>query len=297
MGDYGKKEFFTPCANTDADMNPPEQTQTPKPLRVLVIGAHPDDCEIGAGGLAAKCVKRGDTVKFVSLTNGNAGHHEMGGGPLARRRLEETRRVSEVSGVEYEVFDIADGHLQADLPTREKVIRLIREFRPDILLTHRTNDYHPDHRHTGMLVQDASYLVRVPNICPQTPPVAGSPVILYMRDGFQKPNPFTPDIVVGIDDVFETKLQMLHCHVSQMYEWLPWVGGYEAPQTDTERYEWLRERYTERGRVAETGPLRLSLMQRYGQEQGRLITIVETFEISEYGRGLKPDEAEQIFPR
>lgn len=273
------------------------ETTITDPLRVLMVGAHPDDCEIDSGGLATKYRQRGDIVKYVSATSGNAGHHEMGGRPLALRRLEETRRVAELADIDYEVLDIDDGHLQADLATRKRFIRLIREFRPDLLFTHRINDYHPDHRHTGMLVQDASYLIRVPNICPLTPHLTHSPVILYMQDGFQKPNPFTPDVVVAIDDVMEAKTRMLHCHTSQMYEWLPWVGGYETPQEDGERLEWLGERFARRFAVAEAGPVRDALVRRYGENEGRTVRIAEAFEVSEYGRSLPPDEIDRYFPR
>ncbi len=274
-------------------MNSSDQT----PLRVLVIGAHPDDCEIGSGGLATKYRKRGDIVKYVSATNGNAGHHQMGGGPLAVRRLEETRRVAEIADIEYEVLDNGDGKLQADLPTREQFIRVIRQFRPDLLFTHRINDYHPDHRHTGMLVQDASYLIRVPNICPTIPHLSHAPVILYLRDGFQKPNPFTPDVVVSIDDVAEEKAQMLHCHASQFYEWLPWVGNYDAPETHADRLPWLRERFAKRDSVPETGPLRDALLKRYGQDEGCAVRCAEAFEISEYGVSLPDGEINRYFPR
>lgn len=275
-----------------------ETATTEPPLRVMMIGAHPDDCEIGSGGLATKYRQRGDVVKYVSVTNGNAGHHEMGGGPLARRRLEETRRVAEIADIEYEVLDIPDGQLETNLPTREQIIRLIREFQPDLLFTHRINDYHPDHRHTGILVQDASYLIRVPNICPQTPHLMRSPVILYMQDNFKKPNPFTPDIVVAIDDVLDAKVRMLHCHTSQMYEWLPYVGGYSAPEgDDAARFDWLSTRFARRGAVADTGPIREALLHRYGAEQGRTIRTAEAFEISEYGAELNREEIDRYFPR
>lgn len=271
--------------------------ETAERLRVLMIGAHPDDCEIDTGGLAVKYRARGDVVKFVSATNGDAGHHQIGGGPLARRRLEETRRVAKVADIEYEVLENSDGRLEANLATREQFIRLIREFRPDLLFTHRTNDYHPDHRHTGTLVQDASYLIRVPNICPQTPHLTRTPIILYMQDNFQKPTPFTPEVVVAIDDVMDAKVRMLHCHESQMYEWLPYVGGYEVPREDAERLAWLRARYERRNGVEDAGPVRDALIRRYGTEQGSAVRCAEAFEVSEYGRGLKDEEIDRYLPR
>ena len=263
-----------------------------------MIGAHPDDCEFKAGGLATRLRARGDIVKFVSATNGAAGHHKMGGGILARRRYEETRRVVEGAGIEYEVLDIPDGCLEADLATRERFIQLIREFQPDLLFTHRPNDYHPDHRRTGILVQDASYLIRVPNLCPLTPHLTKTPVILYFSDSFQKPIPFVPEIVVGIDDAMEGKVDMLHCHVSQLYEWLPYDGGYETdvPTSDDERRTWLKARQ-ERRDGAITERFRSALVARYGEAQGNALRFCEAFEVSEYGRGLSTDEIDLYFPR
>jgi LmbE family N-acetylglucosaminyl deacetylase len=269
-----------------------------KPLRLLVIGAHPDDCEFKAGGLAAKCQARGDVVKFVSATNGEAGHHKIGGGPLAQRRFRETRQVAAVADIEYDVLDIPDGRLEADLATRDRFIRLIREFQPDLLFTHRSNDYHPDHRRTGILVQDASYLIRVPNICPLTPHLTQTPIILYLQDSFRKPVPFQADVVVVIDEVIQVKTQMLHCHKSQMYEWLPYDGGYEGeiPESDTERLTWLQERTRRRdGAVADR--FRDLLIERYGDAEGHAIRCAEAFEVSEYGRGLAADEVDSYFPR
>ena len=266
------------------------------PIRALMIGAHPDDCEYLVGGLAARYRAQGHAVKFVSATNGNAGHHQMGGSPLALRRREETRRVTELTGIEYEILDNDDGQLEADLATRSQIIAVIRQFRPDLIFTHRLNDYHPDHRRTGTLVQDASYLIRVPNICPLVPHLTYSPVILSMQDGFQKPVPLSPDVVVAIDDVMDEKVQMLHCHESQFYEWLPWIGGYAAPDGDEVRLTWMREareRYD--GGIADR--FRAALIARYGEEQGRRVRFAEAFEVSEYGRPLPPAEISRWFPR
>ena len=269
----------------------------PSPIRALMIGAHPDDCEYLVGGLAAKYRARGHVVRFVSATNGNAGHHTMGGGPLALRRLEETRQVSALNGIEYEVLGNDDGQLEADLATRAQIISLIRAFRPDLIFTHRTNDYHPDHRRTGILVQDASYLIRVPNICPLVPHLTYNPVILYLQDGFQKPIPFSPDVVVGIDDVLDEKVRMLHCHESQFYEWLPYIGGYadQIPDGDDARLAWMhrhREQYD--GGAADR--FRDQLVARYGETSGQAVLYAEAFEVSEYGRALPPDEIARWFP-
>lgn len=267
-------------------------------VRALMIGAHPDDCEFRTGGLTAKYRKRGDVVKWVSATDGSAGHHEMGGGPLARRRAAECREVARLADIEYEVLDNPDGKLDTDLVTREKFIRLIREFRPDVVFTHRPNDYHPDHRRTGILVQDASYLIRVPNICPLVPHLTRTPVIVYMQDGFTRPNPFTPDVVVAIDAELASKVRLLHCHTSQVYEWLPYDGGYaeEIPEGDAERLAYLHRRIADSDQRS-ADRFRAALVARYGPEAGNAVQAVEAFEISEYGRGLSAGDLDTYFPR
>lgn len=263
----------------------------------MMIGAHPDDCEYHAGGLAVKYRRLGHAVKFVSLTNGDAGHHETGGAELARRRREEARLVADAYGIEYEVLDIPDGRLTADLATREHVIRLIRRYKPDLVFTHRPNDYHPDHRATGVLVQDASYLIRVPNICSDTPLPDHIPIILLIQDGFTKPAPFQPDIAVAIDDAIEEKARMLHFHQSQFYEWLPFVGGYadEVPEGDEARLAWTGERVKARD-LAAAERFHDALRERYGAA-GDGVRYAEAFEVSEYGRPLPQGEIERWFPR
>ena len=194
-------------------------------LNIIAFGAHPDDCDGRAGGTAAKWAALGHKVKFVSVTNGDAGHQSEGGGALARKRREEAREAGRRIGVVYETLDNHDGELLPTLAVRHQIIRKIREWNADLVLAPRPNDYHPDHRYTGVLIQDAAYMVVVPNVCPDTPALRKNPVFMYFQDGFQKPAPFQPDIVVGIDDVWEKKVSMQDAHTSQMYEWLPWVAG------------------------------------------------------------------------
>ncbi len=268
-----------------------------KQINVLVFGAHPDDCDIKAGGVAALYVQQGHRVKFVSVTNGDAGHHEMGGAPLAQRRYAEAQAAAEVIGIEYELLDNHDGELMPTLENRYKVIRTIREFRPDLIMTHRPNDYHPDHRYTSTLVQDAAYMVTVPNICALTPHLRENPVIAYLSDGFMKPYPFTPDVVVGIDAVIEQKINMLHCHVSQFYEWLPYNGGTldSVPADASARHAWLAERLKNRFQdVAERH--RDLLIIRYGEEVGAQIKYAEAFEGCEYGSSLTAENIPILFP-
>jgi len=266
------------------------------PVRVLVIGAHPDDCDEGAGGLAALYAEAGCAVKFVSMTNGDKGHQSISGGVLASRRMEEAREAGCRLGIEYEVLDNHDGELMPTLENRFTVIRLIREWKADIVITHRTNDYHPDHRYTGILVQDAAYMVAVPNILSGTPALHDNPVFLYMSDHFQRPNPFRPDIVVDITPVLEKKFRALDAHVSQVYEWLPWIGHYEkeVPADPDRRFTWLMKRYAPFYTV--TDSQKPALEKWYGRDRLSGIKYTEAFEICEYGS--QPDEQQirRLFP-
>jgi len=266
-----------------------------EPLRLIAFGAHPDDCDLGAGGLAAKYATLGYKVKFVSLTNGDAGHQSQGGEELAKRRRAEAHEAGRRIGIEYEVLDNHDGKLLPTLDVREQVIREIRQWKADIVIAPRPNDYHPDHRYTGVLVQDASYMVIVPNLVKDTPPLSRNPLFLYYSDGFTRPQAFRPDIVVSIDDVFQKKIDMLDAHVSQFYEWLPWTVGSldQVPKDPVERKKWLATQPMA-ARIA-APEWRDALNKRYGAEAVR-IQHVEAFEITEYGRQPTEEEIRRLFP-
>ena len=220
----------------------PEGRGQEAPLSVLVIGAHPDDCDSCAGGTAIQWAAMGHRVKFLSLTNGDAGHQSDGGGALAKRRRAEAQEAGRRFGIsEYEVLDNHDGELEPTLGVRGQVIRAIRRWNADVVILPRPNDYHPDHRNTGLVVQDAAYMVIVPNVAPDTPPLAKNPVFLYCQDSFQRPNPFRPDVAVDITSVYDRKIDAMDAHVSQFYEWLPWTEGSLAavPRGTEERKRWL----------------------------------------------------------
>lgn len=267
-------------------------------LNVLVIGAHPDDCEYYAGGTARKYVEHGHRVKFISTTNGDTGHMRRGGGDLARIRYEEMKRADNVLGIdEFEILDIHNGEIMPSFENRKQLIRHIRKWNSDIVISHRPNDYHPDHRYTGILVQDTAYQVIVPNICPDVPALRESPVYMYMEDTFTLPNPFRPDVIVPVDDVFDKKVDALHEMTSQFYEWLPWTYDTldAVPKDNTERREWLEKDFRERMKnnfVEETKTM-------YGG-RARSIEMVEIFQVCEYGgeKGLHitPEELRELFP-
>jgi LmbE family N-acetylglucosaminyl deacetylase len=265
-----------------------------KPLQIIIIGAHPDDCDIKSGGTAALFVAMGHKVKFLSVTNGDAGHMKEGGGMLAQRRLEETKEVSRRLGVSYEVLDNHDGELLPTLGIRMEVIKRIREWNADVVIAPRSNDYHPDHRYTGILVQDAAFMVGVPNIAPDTPPLRKNPVFLYFQDNFKKPNLFQPDIAVDITSVIDKKVYSLDSHQSQFYEWLPWIGNYEnqVPKGQPERLEWLKKL-----RGSGINPaVKSSLEKWYGTAKAGQVSYAESFEICEYGSRPSDEDIKRLFP-
>jgi LmbE family N-acetylglucosaminyl deacetylase len=281
-----------PAGMLMAQQAPPPQA----PLRVIAFGAHPDDCDGKFGGTAAKFVKAGAAVKFVSVTNGDAGHQEMGGAALARRRYIETQESARRLGIaEYEVMNNHDGELMPTLEVRREVIRAIRQWRADIVLSPRPNDYHPDHRYTGVLVQDAAYMVVVPNIVPDVPALRKNPIFLYYDDNFQQPNPFRPDVAVAIDDVWATKIDDLDAQVSQMYEWLPWVAGNldQVPKDPVARKQWLSQ--SRGGRISPV--IRAALVARYGAGQGGKVQHAEAFQLCEYGTRASLDQLRAMFPK
>jgi len=272
--------------------------KNPGKLRIIAFGAHPDDCEIKAGGVAAMWAAQGHHVKFVSTTNGDIGHWKMAGGPLAQRRTEEVEKAAKILGIETQVLDNHDGELMPTLENRKAFVRLIREWKADVVLSHRTNDYHPDHRYTGVLVQDAAYMVICPFICPDVPHLKTNPVFLYLSDRFQKPNPFEPDLVVAIDDVIEKKLDAIAVIESQFVE--GGVSGHEGliPKNEKERaaaHRRVRERFRRRFEST-ANKYRAKLIEAYGEKKGKKVRYAEAFEVCEYGRRPSAAGLKKLFP-
>jgi len=259
-----------------------------------MIGAHPDDCDEDGGGTAALFAQMGYAVKFVSVTNGDAGHQTMKGKELARRRFAEAQESGRRLGVTYDVLDNHDGLLMPSLEVRLEIIRKIREWNADVVIAPRPNDYHPDHRYTGVLVQDAAYMVSVPNIAPDVPALKKNPVFLYYQDHFQRPNPFRPDIVVDITSVYDKKISGLEAHVSQMYEWLPWIGHYleQVPKDKNERIQWLAKQRA--GTI--TAEIKVALEKWYGKDKASQVKYAEAFEICEYGTQPDDEQIRNLFP-
>ncbi len=286
-------------------------------LRIMVIGAHPDDCDFQCGGLALKYLEAGHTVKFLSMCNGSGGHQTMTSEETAARRYGEMQAVAKYAGLEYEVWDVEDCELMADLETRKRLVRCIRKFNPDMIFACRSNDYHADHRNCGVLVQDASYLLIVPHFCPDVPAMKEMPVIMHYYDRFQNP-PFRADVVVSIDDVYARKVEMESLHTSQMFEWLPYTHGTlaQVPEGKEARLQWMREPTVPRDKPLDESILsvpfkmtssevrnaiptvkyRDKLVERYGEEAGMKVLFSEALCLCEYGKPLTQEAMKEFFP-
>lgn len=279
-------------------------------MKILAIGAHQDDNEFRVGGMARKWVKAGHEVRFLSMCNGCGGHHIMTPEETTARRAKESASVAAFLGIRYDVWDVDDCTLVADLPTRMRLIRYVREFSPDLIIAHRTNDYHADHRASAQLVADASYILTVPHTCPDSPAMRQMPVIVYNEDRFKNPE-FKATFVVDMDDEIDAKLHIAHLNESQVYEWLPYTHEETVPEGEAERFEWLKGMQitadttdeevmsASRGyavRFAKTAArFRRELIEKYGEERGCRVRYAEAFELSEYGRQPSKAMADKLF--
>ena len=273
------------------------QPTTPRPLNVIVFGAHPDDAELSSGGVGALWAANGHRVKFVAMTNGDIGHFSEAGGPLAQRRYKEVQECARILGVQTDVLDIHDGELVPDLETRKTVARKIREWQADIVMGHRPYDYHPDHRYTGVLLNDAAVVVAAPFFVPDTPPTQGNPIFLSYSDNFQDPKPFEPDLVVDIDASADKKWQCISAMPSQFGDKDSWQGRTrpDVPASDTERPAYLLK--LAQGRTsAVADQYRQKLIELYGQERGSKVRYAEAFKLNQYGRQVPVAELKKMFP-
>ena len=280
-----------------ADSNNDQEADDGK-LRIICFGAHPDDCEIRAGGSAILWSDLGHHVKFVSATNGDIGHWAMAGGPLAKRRNAEVQEAAKILGTTTQVLDIHDGEIMPTLENRRTFTRLMRRWNADVVIGHRPNDYHPDHRYTGVLMQDSAYMVAVPFFCPDVPPLKKNPVFLHSYDRFQRPNPFRPDVVVAIDSVIERKVDALVLMESQFIEGGAMGSAEKAPKNATEkeaRIKLVRESFKRRfaGIASDCSD---QLIELYGEDAGKKVKYAEAFEVCEYGRRPSKEDLKKLFP-
>lgn len=258
-------------------------------IRALFLGAHPDDCEVGGGGLAIKLARAGHTVKFCSLTDGRSGAYRDWGDRMKKLRWEDMRKVAAFIGCEVEMLDNPDGSLQPTLEAREELIRVIRRFKPDLLFTHRSCDYHPDHHYTNVLTIDAVFMLKVPAVCPDCAPMRTMPAILYYQDSFTKPYPLDPAFVIDISDIWGDKFKALLMHEDQFLDWLPWVDAdIEKPQKlSREELTDIARKMMEPRNLESAVKYRTMLIEEYGT--GRNISHAEAYELAEHGAPLIPE--------
>jgi LmbE family N-acetylglucosaminyl deacetylase len=283
-----------PTARAGLVEAPPEDGK----LRIICFGAHPDDCELQASGTGALWAARGHHVLFVSVTNGDIGHWREAGGPLYQRRKGEVEQAHKLCGIDGYIMEVHDGELLPSLENRRTITRLIREWRADVVMSHRPNDYHPDHRYTGVLVQDAAYMVTVPFFCPDTPVMKKNPAFFYYPDRFNKPNPFQPDVVVSIDSVIAKKVDALALMVSQFQE-----GGANGspdsypddPAKREARDRQVREGFAQRNRSL-ADRFRAKIGEWYPASEAGKIRHIEAFELCEYGSQPNKAELKKLFP-
>ncbi|WP_067168594.1 PIG-L deacetylase family protein [Microtetraspora niveoalba] len=264
-------------------------------LRTLVIAAHPDEPEMYAGGTAALLARAGHAVKFLTLTNGDAGHHELERVPLARRRAEEARRAADALGVvDYEIFDVHDGHLEPTVETRLRVLAALRSWRPDVVVAlHGDGGGHPDNRAAGLLVEHAVAFATTRNIEVGVPRLERQPLCLLMVD--YSTTTHRHDVVVDVDPVLDAKLDACLAHASQFLEYAPWQRGFldraPAPGDVPAGRAFVREHWARFLRAGEE--MRPALARRYGAAE---VGHAETFQLAGYGRQVDEDELRRLLP-
>jgi len=266
-------------------------------IRVIVIGAHPDEPDIYAGGTAALFAMHGHEVKFLSLTNGCCGHHEQGREELVvRRRAEAVEAAKRLGVLEYEVLDTPDGELLPSIDVRKQVVERIVRWQADIVITfHPEGGHHVDNRYTGKVVSDAAALVVM------TPNAAGGaylktpPLYLLMPDYSMK-SFYSADVVVDIGSVVKKKLLACDAHGSQFYEFAAWQRNIldEVPESGEEKEAFLLKYWS--NFLYASDEMKTSLKKWYGAEHAANVTFAEPFEIAQYSRRPSDEEMRTLFP-
>ena len=187
-------------------------------MRVMAIGANPDDIELMCAGTLLKCAQRGDEIIMCVSTNGSMGHFEILSPHLSAIRKREARQSAKVCGAEIILLDLPDAGPFPSPEQRDIYVEAIRQARPDIILTHHPQDYMTDHYYTSQNVLDASFWCAIPQYYTTTP---GDPTIpaVFFFETVGGLGGFRPTVYVDISDVWDKKVEMLLCHQSQA-KWL-----------------------------------------------------------------------------
>jgi LmbE family N-acetylglucosaminyl deacetylase len=186
-------------------------------MRILAVGAHPDDLEILCAGTLARYAQEGHQLVMCVATDGTAGHMVIKPPELARIREREARAAAEVIDAEFIWLGFPDELIFNDRETRLTFVDAIRQAKPDVIITHAPDDYHPDHRVVSSLVFDTSFIASLPNIETNQPAHSIVPPLYYMDTLAGKG--FHPTEYVDIGSTIDIKRQMLACHQSQL-KWL-----------------------------------------------------------------------------
>lgn len=264
----------------------------------MVIGGHPDDADTFAGCAAIKWAERGARVRFLSVCNGDKGWHLVPNDGIAERRRGETQSAARIYGIEaYDIWNVPDCEIEPTLELRRRMTRMVREFAPHVILTHRTCDYHADHRACSQLIQDMTYMLGLPNWCPETPVPGVRPAVFFMTDDFDFPSVLRPDAVVIADDVMDRYLDALASHVSQFFEFLPVDMGLDPSEVPSRDDRAAVRNYLLKYHAAVKRTDAVRFAKRVAEWYGSVDApkYVEVFEMSRYGRQLSEDELRDLF--
>lgn len=256
--------------------------------------AHQDDFEFNAGGLFAMLRKkygREAELKILATSRGASGHHVMGPEETFRRREKEAQKSASLIGASYECLKCLDGsHVKGQVMIDVNVLggiwNAVRDFEPDYIfcppvISDPLAGIHIDHYNTAWAVRMLAYQFAVPNAYPTlNGPVKKKvilPAILNVYDPYAMQKDC--DIALDISGVFEDKIAMALCHESQIFEWLPWVGGQKAPTKKTYKGV-LRKRHT-------------AMNQNLGLPDD---LPREIFVITKWGRTVNKTDIRKLFP-
>jgi len=270
------------------------------PLRILAIGAHPDEADMYAGGTAALYARMGHAVRFVSLTCGDAGHQSMGRFALAARREKEAVLAAERLGITgYGLYDTHDGELEATLETRHRVLREIRTWRADVVISlHYAVDGHPDHRASGRATVDAVQFSTLRNVLPDVPALERSPLHLMMPDYGSRAS-HRHDIVIDTGETIDSKLLACDAHATQFHEFAPYGRGFLAEVPNPSAPWEAKRAYLLKhwGEFMYVQPdMQESLRQWYGESHAASVQFAETFQFSPRGGTPSPDRIRHLMP-
>lgn len=216
-------------------------------MHIVSIHAHPDDAEILAGGTLALLANGGHKITIVTMTPGDKGSDNLSSEEIGAVRRLEAMTAAAMIGADYLCAEFRDLEIFNDSPSRHKMVEVIRMLNPEIVLTSAPSDYLTDHEMTSILVRDAMFAASTPNYRTHSAPTKGIAHLYFMDpiEGVDREHErVTPDFIVNVESVFDTKKAMLAAHTSQR-EWLYRQHGMDDYLRSME--SWTRYRGHEAG--------------------------------------------------